>query len=158
MNDNRMNHQQGTMSREQLELQLGEQLHALIGASHALHVKAAERFDPSVQPAAFHLVRWLYSYGPASAAALAEATAMDRSSISRLVKSLQQLGYVHKANSPKDGRGVLLSLTEVGHRKTMLALQEKGAAYYERIAAWDEDRLEAFIRLLRQFNGLDPSN
>ena len=61
-----------TKDREALELALGEQIHALISASHALNVRSAERFDATLQPAAFHLVRWLYSYGPTSAAALAK--------------------------------------------------------------------------------------
>ncbi|MDF2910682.1 MAG: MarR family transcriptional regulator, partial [Sporolactobacillus laevolacticus] len=86
--------------REQLEIALGEQLNALISASHALNVKAAARFDSSLQPAAFHIIRWLYSYGPTSAAVLAESTAMDRSSVSRLVKQLESLGYVKKDASP----------------------------------------------------------
>ncbi|AHV95733.1 MarR family transcriptional regulator [Paenibacillus sabinae T27] len=141
--------------REQLELQLGEQLHALISASHALSVRTAGRFDPSIQPAAFHIIRWLYSYGPTSAAALAESTAMDRSSVSRLVKQLETLGYVNRENSPDDGRGVLLSLTELGHQMTIHALKEKETAFYERISNWDNDQLEAFITMLRKFNGLD---
>ncbi|WP_353957979.1 MarR family transcriptional regulator [Peribacillus simplex] len=31
------------------------------------------------------IVRWLYSHGPANASTLAESTAMDRSSVSRLI-------------------------------------------------------------------------
>ncbi|NGM83835.1 MarR family transcriptional regulator [Paenibacillus sp. 7124] len=141
--------------REQLELQLGEQLHALISASHALSVRTAGRFDPSIQPAAFHIIRWLYSYGPTSAAALAESTAMDRSSVSRLVKQLETLGYVNRENSPDDGRGVLLSLTELGHQMTIHALKEKENAFYERISNWNNDQLDAFITMLRKFNGFD---
>jgi DNA-binding MarR family transcriptional regulator len=141
--------------REQLELKLGEQLNALISASHALNVKAAVRFDPAIQPAAFHIVRWLYSYGPTSAAALAEFTAMDRSSVSRLVKQLELSGYVSRETSPDDGRGFLLSLTELGQQKTIHALKEKEAAFYGRISDWSNDQLEAFITMLRKFNGFD---
>ena len=153
MNRNQTNAQAGETAREQLELKLGEQLHALIGASHVLNVRAAQRFDPAMQPAAFHIVRRLYSYGPASAATLAEATAMDRSSVSRLIKSLEQAGYVRKEASPEDGRSVLLSLTASGRERTEQALKEKETVFYERISHWEEGQLAAFIGMLRDFNG-----
>ncbi|MDP4097852.1 MarR family transcriptional regulator [Paenibacillus sp. P96] len=143
------------MRRAQLELKLGEQLNALITSSHALNVKTAARFDSSLQPAAFHIVRWLYSYGPTSASALAESTAMDRSSVSRLVKQLELLGYVKRESSPDDRRGIQLSLTELGRQKVKDAMKEKEVAYFERISTWNEDQLEHFIRMLEIFNGFD---
>ncbi|MFB5760367.1 MarR family winged helix-turn-helix transcriptional regulator [Paenibacillus medicaginis] len=142
--------------RTHLELELGEQLNALMTSMHALNVRTAARFDASLQPAAFHLVRWLYSYGPTSASVLAEATAMDRSSVSRLIKQLEQLEYVRRESSPEDRRGIFLSLTELGREKTKEALKEKEIAYFERISKWNEDQLEQFIVMLKDFNGLDP--
>ncbi|MFC9709259.1 MarR family winged helix-turn-helix transcriptional regulator [Paenibacillus sp. NPDC056933] len=148
-------HPAKTKDRETLELALGEQIHALVSASHALNVRSAERFDATLQPAAFHLVRWLYSYGPTSAASLAEATAMDRSSVSRLIKQLEQAGYVSKEPDPEDRRGVLLSLTELGQQSTVSALKEKESVFYDRISRWDDKELDRFTTMLRQFNGLD---
>lgn len=148
-------HAAKTKDRETLELALGEQIHALISASHALNVRSAERFDATLQPAAFHLVRWLYSYGPTSSAALAEATAMDRSSVSRLIKQLEKSGYVSKEQDPDDRRGILLSLTELGEQSTVNALKEKESAFYDRISSWDDEELGRFTTMLRQFNGLE---
>ncbi|GIP24215.1 MarR family winged helix-turn-helix transcriptional regulator [Paenibacillus sp. J22TS3] len=141
--------------RGNLELELGEQLNALISALHALNVRAAAKFDSSLQPAAFHIVRWLYSYGPTNAAALAESTAMDRSSVSRLVKQLQSLGYVNREASPNDGRGIVISLTELGQQKITDALKEKESVFYERISEWENEELYDFIQMLKQFNGFN---
>jgi DNA-binding MarR family transcriptional regulator len=141
--------------RAQLELRLGEQIHALISASQALHVRAAARFDSSLQPAAFHIIRWLFSFGPTSATVLAESTAMDRSSVSRLVNQLKLLGYVKSETSPADRRAVLLSLTELGRQRTVEALQEKESVFYERVSKWDDEQLADFIEMLRHFNGYD---
>lgn len=94
-----MNAERKDTLRGQLELKLGGQISALISASHALNVRTAAAFDSSVQPAAFHIVRWLYSYGPTSASVLAESTAMDRSSVSRLIKQLENLGYIKREDS-----------------------------------------------------------
>jgi len=130
-----------------------DQLNALISASHALNIITAARFDSSLQPAAFLIIRWLFSYGPTSATVLAESTAMDRSSVSRLVNQLKHLGYVKSETSPDDCRGVLLSLTELGRQKTMDALKEKESTFYERISKWDDCELEKFTDMLRDFNG-----
>jgi DNA-binding MarR family transcriptional regulator len=140
------------ITRSNLELKLGEQLNSLISASHALNVRTAACFDSTLQSAAFLIVRWLYSFGPTSATVLAESTAMDRSSVSRLVNQLKHLGYVKSETSPDDGRGVLLSLTEFGQQKTKDALQVKESTFYERISKWDDDQLAMFIEMLRQFN------
>lgn len=145
------NHETG---RAQLEIHLGKQLNALLSASHALHVKTAAVFDPNLQPAAFLLVRWLLAYGPSSATSLAESLAMDRSSVSRLVAQLKKAGYVHSEPDPHDRRGVVLSVTDLGRDKAVLAMNEKGAEFYHRISDWDDSSLEAFIQMLKRFNGL----
>lgn len=147
--------QSQNQNRVTLELKLGEQLNALISASHALNVRTAELFDPTLQPAAFLIVRWLLSYGPASATILAESTAMDRSSVSRLVAQLKRLGYVKSETHPEDRRGVLLSLTELGREKALCALKEKEAEFYKRISQWEDSELEKFIVMLTCFNGYD---
>ncbi|OXL84079.1 MarR family transcriptional regulator [Paenibacillus sp. SSG-1] len=145
------NHETG---RAQLEIYLGQQLNALLSASHALHVKTAAVFDPNLQPAAFLLVRWLLAYGPSSATSLADSLAMDRSSVSRLVAQLKKAGYVHSEPDPHDRRGVVLSVTDLGRDKAVLAMNEKGAEFYDRISGWDDSSLEAFIQMLKRFNGL----
>ncbi|WP_145132892.1 MarR family winged helix-turn-helix transcriptional regulator [Paenibacillus sp. Y412MC10] len=145
------NHETG---RAQLEIHLGQQLNALLSASHALHVKTAAVFDSNLQPAAFLLVRWLLAYGPSSATSLAGSLAMDRSSVSRLVAQLKKAGYVHSEPDPHDRRGVVLSVTDLGRDKAVLAMNEKGAEFYDRISGWDDSSLEAFIQMLKRFNGL----
>lgn len=135
--------------REQLELALGEQLNALISEAHALNVRTAATFEPTLQPAAFLIVRWLFSHGPTNATTLAESTAMDRSSISRLIKQLKSLGYVKSEPHPKDRRGVLLSLTELGYDKTTKALKEKETAFYEKISSLTDLELKAYIEMLK---------
>jgi len=146
------NTQYKSTRRAQLELKLSEQLNALISASHALNVRTAARFDSALQPAAFLIVRWLFSFGPTSATVLAESTAMDRSSVSRLVNQLKCLGYVKSEPSPSDRRGILLSLTELGLQKATDALKEKESIFYERISKWDDYQLEKFVEMLRHFN------
>jgi DNA-binding MarR family transcriptional regulator len=139
-------------SRHDLERRLGEQLNALISASYALSVQSAAHFDPALQPAAFHIARWLYSFGAANASTLARAVAMDRSATSRLVRQLKRLGFVRSEQDPQDRRGVIVSLTPAGQRRMMEALAERGLAFQERITRWSDADLAQFIELLRRFN------
>lgn len=143
--------------RIQLELSLGNELNALISASHALNVRTAAIFDSTLQPAAFLIIRWLLSYGPANATVLAESTAMDRSSVSRLVTQLKHLDYVKSETHPEDRRGILLSLTELGREKASKAIKEKEKEFYKRISKWESSDLEEFIFMLRCFNGHDAN-
>lgn len=136
--------------RENLELALGEQLNALISEAHALNVRTASAFDETMHAAAFVVVRWLYSHGATNATNLAESTAMDRSSISRLIKQLKNQGYVKSERDPKDRRGVLLSLTELGREKTIQALKEKESIFYERISRLTDTELKAYIEMLKK--------
>ncbi|WMX58709.1 MarR family transcriptional regulator [Peribacillus sp. R9-11] len=135
--------------REKLELALGEQLNSLISEAHALNVRTAATFDTTLQPAAFLIVRWLFSHGPTNATTLAESTAMDRSSISRLIGQLKGLGYVKSEPHPKDRRGIMLSLTELGHDKTIKALKEKESIFFERISGLTDSELKAYIEMLK---------
>ncbi|MGO4543138.1 MarR family transcriptional regulator, partial [Paenibacillus sp. 2TAB19] len=65
---------------------------------------------------------------PTSASSLADSTAMDRSS-------------------------VLLTLTDLGRKKTFEALRNKENFFYERIAQWDNQQLEKFTEMLKAING-----
>ena len=147
------NIQKQNTTRIQLELDLGKELNALISASHALNVRTAAIFDSTLQPAAFLIIRWLLSYGPANATILAESTAMDRSSVSRLVTQLKNLGYVKSETHPKDRREILLSLTELGRERSSKAIKEKEEEFYKRISKWENSNLEEFINMLQCFNG-----
>ena len=148
-----MVNQNQNLTRLQLELNLGEQLNVLLSASHALNVRTAAIFDATLQPAAFLIVRWLLANGSATATILAESTAMDRSSVSRLINQLKKLEYVKSETNPEDRRGVLLSLTEWGREKAEIAIKEKEAEFYNRILEWKNSDLEAFIEMLKCFNG-----
>jgi len=140
------------ISRRHLELKLGEQLNALISASHALNVKTAAIFDSALQPAAFLIVRWLLSHGSASATAIAEATAMDRSSVSRLINQLKNLGYIESKTSTEDRRGKIFSLTDAGCSKARNAIKEKEFVFYERISKLSNADIELYIKMLRYIN------
>lgn len=140
------------LARRNLELALGVELNALLSASRALTERSAAAFHPDLQPAAFHLARWLYAYGPAKPSALAEAVAMDRSSTSGLIRRMKSLHLVQSTPDPDDKRAVIVALTTEGTARVRDALELRGSTFFERTRNWADSDLLAFTNLLRAFN------
>jgi hypothetical protein len=67
-----------TGDASEAQLALGVQINALLSASRALTERSAAQFHPDLRPAAFHLARWLFAFGPAKPSVLADGVAMDR--------------------------------------------------------------------------------
>ncbi|GAA3317586.1 MarR family winged helix-turn-helix transcriptional regulator [Arthrobacter ramosus] len=139
-------------SRRDLELALGVELNALLSASRALTERSAAAFHPALQPAAFHLARWLYAYGPAKPSTLAEAVAMDRSSTSSLIGRMKDLKLLESTPDPDDKRAVIIALTPAGEAQVRKALDVRGTTFFERTAHWSTDDLHTFTALLHAFN------
>lgn len=137
--------------RRDAELALGVEVNALLSASRALTERSAAAFHPGVQPAAFHVARWLYSYGPANPSAVADAVAMDRSSTSALLRQLRTAGLVESTPDPADGRAVRVSLTSAGAERVREALDLRGTVFFERTADWSVADLRTLARLLHSF-------
>jgi DNA-binding MarR family transcriptional regulator len=139
-------------TRREAELALGVEINALLSASRALTERTAAAFHPELQPAAFHLARWLYAYGPAQPSALADAVAMDRSSTSNLIGRMKALGLIESARHPADRRAVTVSLTAAGVDRVVEALDLRGTTFFARTRDWSVDEVRAFTTLLHAFN------
>ena len=139
-------------SHRDIELALGVELSALLSSSRALTERTAALFHPELQPAAFHLARWLYAYGPASPSVLAEAVAMDRSSTSNLIGQLRRVEYVESRPDAVDRRSVIISLTSTGRSQVLAALDLRGSTFFDRVEGWSREDLATFTALLQRFN------
>jgi DNA-binding MarR family transcriptional regulator len=138
--------------RRSAELELGQELNALLSASRALTERTAAAFHPDLQPAAFHLARWLYAYGAANPSNLAEAVAMDRSSTSNLIGRMKRLGLVESVPDPDDRRAIRVSLTAAGTARVREALDLRGASFFDRTESWATADLKRFAELMHEFN------
>lgn len=138
--------------REHAVMALGAELNALISASRVLTERSAAAFHPELRPAAFHLARWLYAFGPAKPSAVADAVAMDRSSASALLGRMRSLGLVESLPDPADGRAVRLSLTENGRARVLAALDLRGSSFLTRLRGWRTSDISALTDLLHAFN------
>ncbi len=139
--------------RRDLELALGEQLNALLSAGRALSERSAAHFHPGLQPAAFHIARWLYAFGPATPSAVAEAVGMDRSSTSTLIGRMRSLGLLESTPAPGDRRSVIVGLTQTGRERVAATLEERGREFRARTEDWPDDDLARLTELLARLTG-----
>jgi DNA-binding MarR family transcriptional regulator len=145
------------MSRERTRLvtQVGAEIGALVAGARAVTNEAATAFvegRAKLQPAAFHIARWLHSFGPARSTEIASRLGMDKAAVSRLVAELVSAGVVEKRDDPDDARSLALALTHVGEKRLARALATKGAALTHRLAVFEDDELATFVALLRRLN------
>ncbi|WP_155357982.1 MarR family winged helix-turn-helix transcriptional regulator [Acrocarpospora macrocephala] len=147
----------GESSRHELELALGEQINALLSATRALSERSAAHFHADLQPAAFHIARWLYAFGPARPSAIAEAVSMDRSSTSTLIGKMRSLGLLDSSPAPGDRRSIIVGLSERGRRRVAATLEDRGKEFYARTQDWSEDDLTCLIELLGRLTSDQPT-
>jgi DNA-binding MarR family transcriptional regulator len=139
---------QTSSDRRTLQLALGERINALLGATRALSERSAAHFHPTLQPAAFHIARWLYAYGPAKPSVVAEAVGMDRSSTSTLIGRMRSLGLLAAEPSPDDRRSITVGLTPEGRDRVAFTIEERGREFYARTDGWTTDDLTRLVDLL----------
>lgn len=106
-------------SHEQAAFRLGESPTYLVRAiaeRNFVNLKRKlERFG--IGPVGWRILGALREHDGCNIAQLADATATDRSNLSRAVIELERQGFVTRSPAPRDRRNILLSLTPEGHRK-----------------------------------------
>ncbi|MFK3980957.1 MarR family winged helix-turn-helix transcriptional regulator [Micromonospora sp. NPDC050397] len=146
----------GAERRHQVELALGERINALISATRALSERSATHFHPGLQPAAFHIARWLYAFGPARPSEVAEAVGMDRSSTSTLIGKMRSLGLLEDSPAPDDRRSIIVRLSPEGQESVAATLEERGKEFYARTRDWSTDDLARLVELLGRLTSERP--
>ncbi|NQX28108.1 MarR family transcriptional regulator [Microbacteriaceae bacterium VKM Ac-2854] len=136
--------------RRELELALGESINALLSATRALSERSAASFHEQLQPAAFHIARWLHAFGPAKPSVIADALAMDRSSTSTLIGRMRTLGLVESTPDPGDRRGVIVGLSPSGDERVTRTLAERGDEFGDRVRDWSDPDVRTLTELLER--------
>jgi len=134
---------------------LQDQMVALVRA-FGLHRPDQTPCGQPVGVSAAHALMELAQEAPLSHGELARRLRLEKSTVSRLVKQLEQRGWVQQARDSLDGRVVRLALTEQG-RQAADQLAAARAAKFARIAASlpareQETVLHALEVLMRAMN------
>jgi DNA-binding MarR family transcriptional regulator len=117
---------------------------------------AAASLGPDLQPAAWGVLRHVMRNAPTQAGAIATATGMDKSAVSRQLKELRERGLVTMVQGADDARAVLVSPSDEGLRRVGEVVAGWNAQLRESFEGWSEEELATFERLLARFTAADP--
>jgi DNA-binding MarR family transcriptional regulator len=138
--------------RADAEEQLATEVSTLLRRMHPLKAAAARELPGAGHDRTAMLLLFPLVQGPLRAAALAEASHADPSTISRQVAELVRRGLVERQADPSDGRASLLAITDAGRevceRVRLLRRQLLASA----VDGWPDEELATLARLLGRFN------
>jgi DNA-binding MarR family transcriptional regulator len=100
-------------------------------------IKQAQHDDP-VDRSAIIILAHLKQHGTLRLSDLAGHLCLDVSTVSRQARTLEERGYVSRAEDPADGRAVRLTLAEPGLAVLDTALRNRQAWLDRSLADWSE--------------------
>lgn len=126
----------------------------LLRRSRAIHGRLAGELHRGLDGAAYGLLALLDDMGPLRASDVAARLGLDKSTVSRQVASLVDLGLVHRAADPDDGRAQVLSTSAEGHRRLAEVRDVRRSRWESDLADWPTSEVGTLAELLARLNRL----
>lgn len=131
-----------------------EQFTALYRQVKAKMRQRASLVHPELQVMGYVILTTLKRCGPVHAGALIETLGMDKSLLSRQLRTLEELGLIGREPDPADKRSSILTLTEVGRERVTTVQAADRAALYGQLRDWEVADLNTLAELLSRVNEL----
>ena len=112
----------------------------------------AAHLHPELSLVSFTLLAHLEEQQGCRATDLAAHYMLDKSTVSRQVTALKELGYVAHRPDPDDQRVHVLDLTDEGRAALAQAHSARTAVFRERLADWSGEDLDRFADYLGRYN------
>ncbi|MEN2738213.1 SMC-Scp complex subunit ScpB [Microbacterium sp. X-17] len=112
---------------------------------------SAECLSPGLHPGAYKTFATIALRGPITSSALAELLFLDKSLLSRTVRTLEELDLIERTPDPTDGRSSLLSVTASGRERLEALRATHRSPLLDRLAQWpleDVRRLAVLLHAL----------
>ena len=128
------------------------QISALFTNGRTFLRQAARLVHPDLLPSGLHLMRMLDKCGPMRPSTLAGQMDVDRSAISRLITSLDELGLIERTPDPKDKRAQMVAISEEGKQRLDALKSDTEGPIRVALREWDEEDIAALAQLLARLN------
>lgn len=112
----------------------------------------AERFSADLQPSGYSVLQYIVKHHPTAPGAIIQAMRMDKSALSRQLRTLKELGFVTSVPDPDDGRAQLYAPTDVTLDRLEQMRAETKEDYADALDGWPTPDVQEFVRLLGEFN------
>ena len=126
--------------------------------SQRLYGEMGERAGLAMRPYLYGILARIRDRQPVRISDVAEDMDYDRSTISRHVAELTNLGCVARESDPADGRVVILRLTDEGRRVIERVYEAWTSTLDELTAEWDAPDRETFLALLARLDSSLTAN
>jgi DNA-binding MarR family transcriptional regulator len=135
-------------------VRLEREIGLLLRRSRALSTRLAAELHPDLDGAAYGLLALLQDAGPLRASDLVARLGLDKSTVSRQVASLVDLGLVDRAPDPDDGRAQVLTPSAEGAARLAGIREARCARWEADLSDWPTEDIATLGELLGRLNRL----
>jgi len=135
-------------------VQVEREIGLLLRRSRAISARLSRELHPDLDGAAYGLLALLEDSGPLRASDLVARLGLDKSTVSRQVASLVELGMVTREADPADGRAQVLRTSQEGASRLAAIREARRARWEADLADWPADDVATLAELLSRLNRL----
>ena len=135
-------------------VRLEREIGLLLRRSRAISARLARELHPDLDGAAYGLLALLQDTGPLRASTLVARLGLDKSTVSRQLATLVDLGLVGRAPDPADGRAHVLTASAEGSARLERIRDARRARWESDMADWPPDDVARLGELLGRLNRL----
>jgi DNA-binding MarR family transcriptional regulator len=131
---------------------LEREIGLLLRRSRAISARLAGELHADLDGAAYGLLALLQDSGPLRASDLVTRLGLDKSTVSRQVATLVDLGLVDRAADPVDGRAHVLTPSPEGSARLQRIREARRARWEADLSDWPASDVAALAGLLQRLN------
>jgi DNA-binding MarR family transcriptional regulator len=135
-------------------VELEREIGLLLRRSRAISSRLAGQLHPDLDGAAFGLLALLQDAGPLRASDLVSRLGLDKSTVSRQVSTLVDLGLVTREADPADGRAQVLRTSAEGAAQLARIREARRARWEADLEDWPAEDVATLAELLARLNRL----
>ena len=135
-------------------VRLEREIALLLRRSRAISTRLASELHPELDGAAYGLLALLQDTGPLRASDLVARLGLDKSTVSRQVAKLVDLGLVDRAADPVDGRAHVLTPSAEGTARLSRVRVSRRARWEADMNDWPAADVARLAELLNRLNGI----
>jgi DNA-binding MarR family transcriptional regulator len=135
-------------------VRLEREIALMLRRSRAISSRLSSELHPDLDGAGYGLLALLQDSGPLRASDLVSRLGLDKSTVSRQVASLVDLGLVDRTADPVDGRAQVLTPSAEGSARLTRIREARRARWESDLADWPNDDVVRLGELLQRLNRL----
>ena len=148
----------GATDKHEAFVRLEREIGLLLRRARAISARLAGELHPDLDGAAYGLLALLEDTGPLRASDLVSRLGLDKSTVSRQVATLVDLGLVERAADPEDGRAQVLTPSAEGSARLAAIREVRRARWEADLSGWPAQDVATLAELLARLNGIGEAH